>query len=446
MRAFFKNTGISLKLGMANSVLLANAFIWYFLAFSILREIMATLELPNNEIIVVLGVNFAGIALSGIVGSLVVDKFKKRAPFLYGWTLSGVFLSLVPLVFSVTNYFSLIVVSAVFGLYFGIGMPATMGYYASSTSPENRSRLGGITFLVIALSFSILGNLGTGDIVVAGSVLTAVRVVGLLLLSLLRLSEKNQTHRQISYKSVLLSRPFMLYFIPWCMFNLVNYLTTPFLTRLFTEGNYIELATIVENILIAAFAVISGFLSDVFGRKRLTIVGFAMLGIGYAVMGLTQGNIVGWYFYVCVDGAAWGIFYAILFFTIWGDLAQGRHSEKFYVIGILPYLFSNFMRLLLEPYVYGIPAGEIFTFACVFLFLAVLPLIYAPETLPEKSMKDRDLKSYLEKALKKAQREAEKTKEKEAEENKKETAEAEEDVGIYSEEYEQVLKEAEKYY
>jgi hypothetical protein len=40
----------------------------------------------------------------------------------------------------------------------------------------------------------------------------------------------------------------------------------------------------------------------------------------------------------------------------------------------------------------------IFSFASVFLFLAVLPLIYAPETLPEKTMKDRDLKSYIEKA------------------------------------------------
>ena len=34
------------------------------------------------------------------------------------------------------------------------------------------------------------------------------------------------------------------------------------------------------------------------------------------------------------------------------------------------------------------------------LFLAVLPLVYAPETLPEKTMKDRELKKYLEKAQK----------------------------------------------
>jgi len=32
------------------------------------------------------------------------------------------------------------------------------------------------------------------------------------------------------------------------------------------------------------------------------------------------------------------------------------------------------------------------------LFLAVLPLVYAPETLPEKQMKDRELKNYIDKA------------------------------------------------
>jgi hypothetical protein len=35
-----------------------------------------------------------------------------------------------------------------------------------------------------------------------------------------------------------------------------------------------------------------------------------------------------------------------------------------------------------------------------FLFLAVLPLMYAPETLSEKKIKDRELKQYIEKAKK----------------------------------------------
>ncbi|MDI9576893.1 MAG: hypothetical protein QM398_02000, partial [Thermoproteota archaeon] len=88
----------------------------------------------------------------------------------------------------------------------------------------------------------------------------------------------------------------------------------------------------------------------------------------------------------------------------------------------------------LHPYLAGIQKEMIFSFASVFLFLAVLPLIYAPETLPEKIMKDRDLRSYIEKAKKKAAQDAEKGAKKPITKNKKE------------DEYQEAKKLAEKYY
>ena len=83
----------------------------------------------------------------------------------------------------------------------------------------------------------------------------------------------------------------------------------------------------LENIIIALVAVISGFVADKWGRKRLTIIGFVMLGIGYAVIGLSSiahirflGSII----YTVTDGIAWGIFYVLFLFTLWGDLAQNE--------------------------------------------------------------------------------------------------------------------------
>ena len=74
------------------------------------------------------------------------------------------------------------------------------------------------------------------------------------------------------------------------------------------------------------------------------------------------------------------------------------------------------MQLLFAPYIANnidstTYPTTIFSFASVFLFLAVLPLIYAPETLPEKNMKERELKTYIKKAQQIAQKE-EKKKEK----------------------------------
>jgi hypothetical protein len=45
-------------------------------------------------------------------------------------------------------------------------------------------------------------------------------------------------------------------------------------------------------------------------------------------------------------------------------------------------------------------ANTIFSFASFFLFLAVIPLMFAPETLPENALKERELRSYIEKAKK----------------------------------------------
>jgi hypothetical protein len=46
----------------------------------------------------------------------------------------------------------------------------------------------------------------------------------------------------------------------------------------------------------------------------------------------------------------------------------------------------------------------VFSFASFFLFVAVLPLVYAPETLPDRILKNLDLNSYVNKALEKVKK------------------------------------------
>jgi exosortase/archaeosortase len=121
-----------------------------------------------------------------------------------------------------------------------------------------------------------------------------------------------------------------------------------------------------------------------------------MLGFGYASLGLFSGNIWGWWFFAVADGIAWGVFSIVFVMSVWGDLAHEKSSEKYYAIGFLPFLFSFFMQLL-APYVsLNVPNLAVFSFASVFLFIAVLPLAYAPETL---NLKDREFRSYVEKAM-----------------------------------------------
>jgi hypothetical protein len=87
--------------------------------------------------------------------------------------------------------------------------------------------------------------------------------------------------------------------------------------------------------------------------------------------------------------------------TIWGDLSPKGDGEKYYAVGNMPFFVTwGILQLVSAQYLMSIPSYAVFSFASFFLFLAVLPLMYAPETLPEKKIKERELKDYIEKAKK----------------------------------------------
>ncbi|MCJ7470108.1 hypothetical protein MUO74_06380, partial [Candidatus Bathyarchaeota archaeon] len=100
------------------------------------------------------------------------------------------------------------------------------------------------------------------------------------------------------------------------------------------------------------------------------------------------------------DGIAAGIFSLIFLMAIWSDLAGKRTKDKYYLIGVLPFLIPIFIQVLFTPIATAIPVSAAFSLASFFLFLAVLPLMYAPETLPEKKIELRRFKGYVEEAKK----------------------------------------------
>jgi MFS family permease len=434
---FTKRTGLIPRLTIANVVLVATAFIWYFLAYSILEQLIGALQVTNLERLTVLGVNVTAIAAAAIIGTFFAGKLNRREQMLSLWMFVGIFVSLIPFVYIPSTFFGLLVVSVIFGGYFGLGMPAVMGYFSMSTAYENRGKLGGIIFLVIGFGFFLVDSMEVRNINLAIIVLALVQIVGSLLFIGFKTNMMFHESKDTSYLRILSSRPILLFLVPWFIFNMVNYMTIPVASRLSQGYEDVQSFSLLENIITAIFASVTGFLADSFGRKRLAIAGFAMLGLGYAAIGFFQGSF-GWYIHTIADGVAWGMLYVLFLFTLWGDLAQDYKSEKFYVIGSLPFLFSNFMTLLLAPLISGIQPVALFSFASFFLFLAVLPLFYAPETLPTKIMKAQDLKSYVNKAMEKAK--------KEMGNQKKEDKENREDKEEKSEEYKEAQKLAEKYY
>ena len=448
MKGFTERIGVNRKVAAIALIIVANAFVWYTFAFSFLtssvNEMVATGELSIGELAIIFGSNFLGIAISAFLGSFLISKHKRRINFIFYWMFAGIIFSLLPMLIDHTSFAGISVLAISLGVYFGVGMPICMGYYSATTEIGNRAKLSGLIILSIGIGFFLLKSIGSADATIVSLSLVIWRALGLVSLFLLKPREKPIVQKTgVSYRSIILDKTFILYFIPWLMFSLINDMTFPVNQNFFPE-TFIS-STMLENIVAGIAAVIGGFFADSVGRKRLTLTGFALLGLGYAVLGLfadTSIKYFGWWFYITVDGVAWGIFSIIFLITIWGDLAKEQGSEKYYVLGSLPYLLSNFTRVSLGSFVADFVgnAFTIFSLAAFFLFLAVLPVVYAPETLPEKTIKHLELKNYVEKA----QKEAEKTQRKEVESAP--SANENNGVEFESEEFEEKIKEAEKYY
>jgi len=162
-------------------------------------------------------------------------------------------------------------------------------------------------------------------------------------------------------------------------------------------------------------------------------------------MGLSTGtfNVTILYFNAIVDGIAWGLLLVLFVLVLWSDLSYGSTSDKYYALGILPFFASRFLEITIGRDIINIfneNRAALFSLTAFFLFLAVLPLVYAPETLPEKTIKKREMKSYVEKA----QREAAKAQKKEAKIIQSENQDAE--IELEVKDFEEILKKTEEYY
>jgi MFS family permease len=158
---------------------------------------------------------------------------------------------------------------------------------------------------------------------------------------------------------------------------------------------------VIEPLVAGLSILFAGLLCDWVGRKKIVLSGFVALGVAYGIIGLVPFFEFSWYLYFVVDAVAWGIFLLTFVLILWGDIAQSNNSEKYYTIGSIPYFLSSIIPLLLtQSFIENIELTAAFSLASFFLFAAVMPLVFAPETLPEKKMELRRLRSFAEEAKK----------------------------------------------
>jgi MFS family permease len=375
---------------LVSIILVVNAFVWYYTVLVQLQAVITD--------VLILAVHFAGLIFSALLGASLAKKIE-RAKLLVFWMSLGVASSLALFALDTASIAIISLLALLLGVSLGLGMPTCMSYYTDCVPVENRGRVSGITMLLSGIGIFAFGIAPISDILIVGVVLSVWRLSSILIFvwaKSLRSVERKKSFS--SYKSIFSQQSFVLYFVPWVMFSLVNYIAVPFQPNPNAAASDLML---IQISFMGIFAVLGGFFLDTVGRKRIAIAGFALLGLGTAVMGFSTDILIT-YFNAVIDGIAWGFLLVLFVLTLWGDLSYSSSSEKYYAVGVLPFFASRFIELTISPYIIRNiqSTATLFSITAFFLFLAVLPLVYAPETLPEKTVKDRGLKSYMEKAKK----------------------------------------------
>ncbi len=384
--------------------LLLNTLVWWYVALGIVDVLSNNMQATEVENLGLLTAFYVSTIGSSIAGSFLSRGYS-RDHVIYYWMGLGVIASLLPALLN-TSFAQVLGVCLFLGLTFGIGIPSSLAYFAEHTSMEARGSGGGIILFFTNVSAPLFYvSFGMLDLVMGSIGLTLWRGLGIIAFFLLRPSEpaSSKEKHKAPFRSLFKNRAFVLYLIAWSMFCFIDRLNEPVLRNFFGEG-FTGLIVTTAPFISGASAFVGGLLCDWIGRKRIVIYGFISMGISYALIGLFPWAPISWYFYAAVDGVAWGLFMVAFVLIIWGDLAPTGLVETVYMIGSIPFFITDLIKIAAAPYILRIPEYATFSLASFLLFLAVLPLMYAPETLLEKKLELRRLRKYVEKAKKARER------------------------------------------
>ncbi len=385
---------------LAATLLISGTLAWFFLlniSFSNLFGAIFQND-PQFTYYYVGRLLFYGVGISCIVvGSFVANKIN-RTNLLLAWIILGILATVSLALFQGTPF--LVLSGLLLGVSLGFGLPSSMAFIAECTAVEERARVSGtiiMTSFLLALTTYVVAL--ALDLSIMGYVIlfALVRTVSLFALLIDRCDGKNQA--QPTAKPHLPStayRDFVYYLIPWLMFCAAAGLASNLMPAIPPTAEY-EFATNVGNVLryvlIALFGIGSGLLADRFGRKQPIYIGLVTLGVSFALLGIaTSATTV--LIYLAASGVAWGCLFTV-FLTVPGDLSVKGSREKFYGLGYaLP--IGSLFALSTIPYNSPFPLyfAQILS---MMLFVAVIPVLRAKETLPPRRLEERKMQDHLKK-------------------------------------------------
>jgi MFS family permease len=344
---------------------------------------------------------FLTAGVSAFVGVFLSKRISNKR-FLWAWTLFGALSSAMPLFFKGEIF--IFIFGPILGIAMGMGFPYSLSLLASHTELEQRGRASGImlfetfVFAVLAGFVNVQFNLG-----VTGTVATLVvlKCTSFLGLATGEISSSSKSASQLSSVSRIRIREnaknFYMYLIPWLLFIitvvLMDHIVWPSIEQdpqIYAVLNGPPYAYIGTTI-IALFA---GLMADRFGRKIPIFMGLAVLGFSSALLGsvLIPETV---FIHRIAIGIAFG-FLMTAYSIIPGDLSEKFNAEKLYALTVVVGLLIYFGLGALPQY-FGASATAISVswILTSLIFISIVPVYLAKETLGETRKREREIREYL---------------------------------------------------
>ncbi|MCK4933868.1 hypothetical protein KAS06_04280, partial [Candidatus Bathyarchaeota archaeon] len=372
---------------MISSALLFNTFSWFFIGQMMISKIGA----PADITILSLGYSVA-VILSAAVGAQFLTKIRRQQNLFLFWLIFGSLVSLLPMV--TANSPTLAVATAILmGISLGIGLPSCLAYFTYSTPIEKRGKAGGIllmfTFMCTPLVASSMSGLNFWMSSIVFSLWRGWSLPFAFKASFKGFKERPR-RGESNFFTVIKNRQLYLYFIAWLMFSFVDGFGSLSLRDQLGD------ISLVQPIIAGLSALGAGIISDWTGRKRVLIFGFISLGLAYAIIGIFTPSPILTASFVIVEGIAIGLLWVVFTIVLWGEVATSD-IEKSYAIGEAPLFLTLIISTLTKSYIDNLSGTtSVFSLAAFFLFIAVIPLLYTRETLPQRKIEERQLKIYTE--------------------------------------------------
>jgi MFS family permease len=392
---------ISSRRFVAVLLLISSSLAWFFLINMYFSNIFNSLAIDAFWTNVSLLFFYGFGAFSAFVGSSLSERIARRK-LIGSWIALGVIITAFMPFFQ--GSVLALLLSILLGFSVGLGFPSAATILADATLVEERGRVSGLvilaTFILTIIGSIVISILGTG---LFGIILfcAIVRSVGFFPLVIDRCERRKR--KKISWISAVTQKNFALYVIPWLLFNAAAGLLVwsgSALSQTPDLSAAVETGTEIGYVCTAFSGMVAGLIADRFGRKPPIFIALTLIGISFMLLGYVQISLTILIYYVFY-GIAWGFLFS-LYLTIPGDLSRSLSKEKFYALGtITPLLVWFILQSVPGLFNITIPLRLLSPLLGVILFLSIIPIFHAEETLPETKKRAREIKDYLDEKARK---------------------------------------------